>query len=105
MIYTQQDFMMLERLTDQELVQARDLAKDVYDYVQEQISENSSNPFQGYVMPLDVAISHLKNIESYIRKIENLLNEYEADRTFVRQAISRRKKRLLNRVFIVTDEN
>ena len=98
MIYTQQDYYLLEHKNDEELEKALEQAKDDYDYVQALYQgEDDTKPSSGNKVPLETIFMHLKNIESYIRRIENLKHEYEIDRTFIRNSIRRRAKRLSKR--------
>lgn len=92
-MYTQFDLLELEKMNDIKLRQALEMAKDNYDYVQSLYAgENDNDPFSPKIS-LDIIFMHLKNIEHYIRRIENLLNEYEADVVFIKKAINRRRKR------------
>lgn len=93
-MYTNVDLMELENMNDEQLHMELEKAKDNYDYIQSLYQgEDDSNIFEAKI-PLDVVFMHLKNIEHYIRRIENLLNEYEIDLVFIRKAVNRRKKKL-----------
>ena len=92
-MYTNFDLLELEKKTNEELNIELRRAKENYDYVQSLYAgECDENPFEAKI-PLDVIFMHLKNIEHYIRRIENLLNEYEVDIVFIKKAVNRRKKR------------
>ena len=93
MMYTNFDLLELETMTNDQLHDKLEEAKDNYDYVQSLYEGESDNPLEPKI-PLEVIFMHLKNVESYIRRIENLLHEYEADRVFIKKAINRRNKRL-----------
>ena len=93
MMYTNFDLLELENMTNDELNEKMEQAKDNYDYVQSLYEGENDNPFESKI-PLEVIFMHLKNVESYIRRIENLLHEYEVDRVFIQKAINRRNKRL-----------
>lgn len=93
-MYTNFDLMELENMNDEQLHMELEKAKDNYDYIQSLYQgEDDSNIFETKI-PLDVVFTHLKNIEHYMRRIENLLNEYEIDLVFIRKAVNRRKKKL-----------
>lgn len=92
-MYTLHDLRMLEEMTNKELQNALEEANQRIEYIQSLYEgEDDKNSFKPKVK-LDLILMHLKNVENYIRRIENLLNEYEIDRVFVRKAIQRRNKR------------
>ena len=93
MMYTNFDLLELETMTNDQLHDKLEEAKDNYDYVHSLYEGESDNPFEPKIK-LEVIFMHLKNVESYIRRIENLLHEYEVDRVFIQKAINRRNKRL-----------
>lgn len=94
MLYTNFDLIELEKMDNEKLHIELEKAKDNYEYVQSLYEgENDTNPFVDK-LPLQVIFTHLKNIENYIRRIENLINEYEIDRVFIQRAIKRRHNRL-----------
>lgn len=93
MMYTNFDLLELESMDNEQLHQKLEEAKDNYDYVQSLYQGESDNPFEPKIK-LDIIFMHLKNVENYIRRIENLLHEYEVDRVFIRKAVTRRNKRL-----------
>lgn len=92
MMYTNFDLLELEKMDNDQLHEQLQEAKDNYDYVQSLYQGESDNPLEPKI-PLEVIFMHLKNVENYIRRIENLLHEYEIDRVFIRKAINRRNRR------------
>ena len=93
MMYTNFDLLDLESMDNSQLHQKLEEAKGNYDYVQSLYEGENDNPFEPKIK-LEVIFMHLKNVESYIRRIENLLHEYEVDRVFIKKAVNRRNKRL-----------
>lgn len=93
MMYTNYDLLELEKMDNDQLQRQLEEAKDNYEYVQSLYQGENDNPFEPKIK-LEVIFMHLKNVENYIRRIENLLHEYEIDRVFIRKAVSRRNKRL-----------
>lgn len=92
-MYTLHDLRMLEEMTNKELQNALEEANQRIEYIQSLYEgEDDKNSFKPKVK-MELILMHLKNVENYIRRIENLLNEYEIDRVFVRKAIQRRNKR------------
>ena len=92
-MYTLHDLRMLEEMTNKELQDALEEANQRIKYIQSLYEgEDDKNSFKPKVK-MELILMHLKNVENYIRRIENLLNEYEIDRVFVRKAIQRRNKR------------
>ena len=92
-MYTNYDLLELEKMDNDQLQRQLEEAKDNYEYVQSLYQGENDNPFEPKIK-LEVIFMHLKNVENYIRRIENLLHEYEIDRVFIRKAVSRRNKRL-----------
>lgn len=93
-MYTFYDLTELEGKTDLELRAELKEAKARYEYIQNLYEkDNDNNPFEEKIN-LKVIFMHLKNIEMYIRRIENLLYEFEVDRVFIRKAVNRRNARL-----------
>lgn len=91
-MYTNTDLIKLEQLTDTQLHEELAKANEHYTYVQSLYSGEEENNEE--LIPLSIIFMHLKNIENYIRRIENLLHEYEVDRVFILKAVNRRKKKL-----------
>lgn len=92
-MYTLHDLRMLEEMTNKELQNALEEANQRIEYIQSLYEgEDDKNSFKPKVK-MELIFMNLKNVENYIRRIENLLNEYEIDRVFVRKAIQRRNKR------------
>lgn len=91
-MYTNYDLIELEKLNDEELTVKLHEAKENYDYIQSLYSEEAEK--HGEHLNLQIIFTQLKNIEYYIRRIENLLNEYENDIPVLKRIIVRRKKRL-----------
>lgn len=92
-MYTLHDLRMLEEMTNKELQNALEEANQRIEYIQSLYEgEDDKNSFKPKVK-MELILMNLKNVENYIRRIENLLNEYEIDRVFVRKAIQRRNKR------------
>ncbi|MBO8161102.1 MAG: hypothetical protein H0Z24_05650 [Thermosipho sp. (in: Bacteria)] len=91
MLYTTYDFISLEKMTESQVRQEIELAKQKYEEVQEyfkMLEEMTPNEF---LKPdLEIHITTLKNIESYIRKAENLLNEWDSN-SYIRKARKRFK--------------
>lgn len=92
-MYTDYDLLKLEELTNAELNAELKLAQERYSYTQSLYENDEDDNNFAPKIPLDIIFMQLKNTEMYIRRIENLLHEYEADRFFVKKAISRRNKR------------
>ena len=92
-MYTLHDLRMLEEMPNKELQNALEEANQRIEYIQSLYEgEDDKNSFKPKVK-MELILMNLKNVENYIRRIENLLNEYEIDRVFVRKAIQRRNKR------------
>lgn len=90
-MYTQQDLTALESMTNKELHDALEEANMRMTYIQSLYEgEEKSNKRK---IKIEIIFMNLKNVENYIRRIENLLHEYEIDRTFIRKAIHRRNKK------------
>lgn len=93
MMYTNFDLIELETMDNEQLSTKLVEAKENYEYVQSLYEGENDNTFE-HKIKLEIVFMHLKNVENYIRRIENLLHEYEKDRVFIRKAINRRNKRL-----------
>lgn len=91
-MYSREDFMLLETMEDFEITEAIKIAKENYDSIQQLYAEdNEDSPFDFDKIPMEILINKLKEVENYIRRAENLLNEIEIDRTYIRKCINRRK--------------
>lgn len=97
-MYTQYDFLLLEEKTDRQLREELIEAQQNYDYIQSLYAneEDDEHTFKENTkhISLTIVFMHLKNIENYIRKIENLLKEYEIYRPHVRRYVKRRNARM-----------
>lgn len=93
MMYTNFDLIELEQMDNSQLLTKLEEAKDNYSYVQSLYEGEDDNNQFDTKLKLEVIFMHLKNVENYIRRIENLLHEYEIDRVIVKKAINRRNKR------------
>lgn len=92
-MYTNFDLIELEQMNNSQLLTKLEEAKDNYSYVQSLYEGEDDNNQFDTKLKLEVIFMHLKNVENYIRRIENLLHEYEIDRVIVKKAINRRNKR------------
>ena len=98
MIYSQQDFLLLERMEDEEIVDQLEKARQAYDDVQAYFTQLEGEAseicsFDTCKPDLSILFSQLKNIEAYIRKAENLMNGFD-DNRYICKAIKNRKNRL-----------
>lgn len=75
MIYTFKDFLDLERMSNTDLLNEQMKATSFYvEYHSMYVSSDEDNDSE---VSLDIILSNLKNIEAYVRKIANLLNDYD----------------------------
>lgn len=82
-MYSLKDFKLLEIMTDEEIAVEIERAKEVHEEVQEQFKqlEEDMRAECSFLAPnLNILFEKLKNIEAYIRKAENLLNDWDDTR-------------------------
>lgn len=93
-MYTNMDLLELEKKSDIELREELEKAEQRYEYIQSLLREDNEHNIYQPKINLEIIFMHIKNVEMYIRRIHNLLNEYEIDRVFIKKAVNRRKSRL-----------
>lgn len=93
-MYTNMDLIELENKSDEELREELLKANEKYEYIQSLLKEDDCEGKSHNNINLNIIFIHIKNIEMYIRRIHNLLDEYEIDRVFIKKAVNRRKSRL-----------
>lgn len=92
-MYTQYDFILLESKSDLELRKELVIANQKYDYIQSLYEKEEEPTREKPLLNLNVIFMHLKNVERYIRMIENLLHNYDQN-YYVTKVIKRRRGRL-----------
>ena len=79
-MYSYTSFIALERMTDKQIDREIVEAKEKYDLCQKYYSELEKSKEKIILPKLDVLFKQLQNIESYIRKAENLKVEWDNNR-------------------------
>lgn len=102
-MYSYQDFVLLEKMTDEELHLEIAKAKEVYEECQCYFNEierewEEQNPFKTSGLDLSILLKQLHNIESYIRKAENMMHEYDNARYLVKARTQRLKIMKINKI-------
>lgn len=83
MLFTSQEFLELEQLTSDEIEQEIERAWEVLYETQSEYArlEREMTAECALLKPsLDILFKSIKNIEAYIRKAENLLNDWDDNR-------------------------
>lgn len=91
MIYSKQDFINLESMEDSEIREEIALAHEKLEELNNYFNELENECKNVFELPnLSILFSNIKNIESYIRQAENLLNTYDTNK-MVLTAYNRRQ--------------